>query len=156
MTILYIFLLSVISGILGRMGGAEGYDTLYRDIGCSLISLLVLLLLLGFQLSFWWVYIIIFGLSWGALSTYWDKLFKFDNLFFSGFMAGLVFIPIGMKTNKWIGIGIRSILLALIWGSLNKYLPKKIKIFKWEWTRDIVEEFLRYASLVATIPLVLI
>ena len=139
-----VLVLSILSGILGRMGGAQGYNTRWRDIGCSLVVLLTLFVLFGFHLSLWWIYLLIFGLHWAILSTYWDWLFKEDNLWFSGFACGLMIMPINTAINF---ILIRSVILGVVWGCLNKYLPSagiagnKRILF---WRRDIVEEFLRY------------
>jgi hypothetical protein len=135
--------LSSLSGLLGRMGGAKGFDTKYRDAGCSILAVGALCLFLGFQWAHWWVYVIIIGLHWGAFSAYWHKLFGFDNLWFSGFLVGLSMFPalFIVKTIWWILL-IRAVALALVWGCLNKYLPKKVL---W-WDRAVAEEYLRYAA----------
>lgn len=72
--ILLLIPLAVTSGILGRIGGAEDYDTKYRDVGCSLIAVIASILVFGFHPGYWWVYVAMFGLHWGAFSTYWDWL----------------------------------------------------------------------------------
>lgn len=146
--IILLLILSIACGILGRMGGSDKYNTRWRDIGCSLCVLIGLFILFGFNLSLWWAYLLIFGLSWAFLSTYWDGLFKFDNLWFSGFMMGMSAFP---YYENDLGYVIRAILLALIWGSLNKYLPKKVFI----WRRDVAEEFLRYSVVILTMPILL-
>jgi hypothetical protein len=137
--------LPIISGIFGRMSGS-GMNKLWRRLGCSLIALVALWLLVGFQLSYWWVYLIICGLQFYTLSGYWDWLFGYDNMWFSGFMTGIALLPAIIIGMDWWIIIIRAIILAIIWGCLNVYLPQK---GIWIWRRDIVEEFLRYA----TIPL---
>ena len=142
-------LLAILSGIFGRMGGSGNWPRQARIFGCSLLTLICIWLLFGFQLGFWWAYLTIFGLSAGLISTYWDFLFGFDNMWFSGFMVGLAAIP--YYQHYWF-YGIRAVLLALIWGCLNKYLPQKVLF----WTRDIVEEFLRYFATIVTLPLLLI
>lgn len=144
-----LILLSILSGILGRMGGAEGYNTKYRDAGCSLIAVISLWVIFTFQLSLWWAYLLVFGLHWLFLSTYWDWLFKFDNFWFSGFCVGLCLL---IYPTTWYLVLIRSVILACIWGSLNRYLPSKVLI----WRRDVAEEFLRYFSIIATLPILLI
>jgi len=142
--VIYIFLLAVVSGVLGRMGGVgKPFDTLYRDVGCSLVAVASLILLFGFDVSKWYAYVLIFGLHWAALSTYWDDFFGGkDNLAFSGFAVGLSFLPavfIFGWISLWIIIG-RAFILAGIWGSLNKFLPERVLA----WRRDVAEEFLRY------------
>jgi len=146
MEILYQIGLIILCGVLGRMGGSGNYPRWTRIWLCPLTVILSLWLLAGFH----YIYIPIYLLTALSLSTYWDWLFGFDNLWFSGFMCGLAFLPLMfMGVPLWIVLS-RSIILALLWGSLNKYLPsagidgkKRIII----WRRDIVEEFLRYASM---------
>jgi len=145
--ILLILGLSILSGIFGRMGGAEGYNTLYRDILCSLISVIVFCICFGFNQCHWVLYLIVFGLQWAALSTYYDKLFKFDNFWFSGFMMGLTLLPfIFIYKTILLFIIIRALLLAIIWGLLNKFLPSQVFI----WNRAVAEEFLRYTTIILT------
>ena len=138
---------SILSATLGRMGGAEGYNTLYRDIGCSLISVLLFILWFGFKPNYWYLYIISFGLHWGAFSTYYDKLFGFDNLWFSGFMTGLALLPLLFieKTLLFFLI-IRALVLAVLWGVFNKCLPAYV----WKFRHDVAEELLRYGVVVLT------
>lgn len=143
--------LSILSGILGRMGGSDKYNTKWRDIGCALITLITFWFLFGFDWSLWWIYLLTFGLHWSALSTYWDWLLKKDNFWVSGFGVGMALIPL----IGWEFL-LRAIILALIWGCLNKYLPSagidgKKRILLWR--RDIVEEFIRYFSIPFTLLL---
>lgn len=133
--------LAILSGILGRMGGADGYNTKYRDVGCSIVVVFAVILLQGWQPSFWWVYLAIFGLHWAAFSTYWDKVFGYDNFAFSGLVVGLALSPIlFIDPSLWWVVALRSIVLAVAWWALNKFLPEKVLI----WKRDVVEEFSRY------------
>ena len=159
MKILILLALSIICGLLGRLGGrakdGSWYDflsnTKARDAGCSLIVILSLIVLFGFSLKLWWLYLLVMLLHFGAFTTYWDWLFKFDNLWFSGFIAGLALIPYAFIIPVWVLIIIRAILLAIIWGCLNKYLPDRVLC----WRRDIVEEFLRYFSVILSLILFL-
>jgi hypothetical protein len=134
--------IAIASGILGRCGGVgKPYNTRYRDAGCSLLVILAIGVLWGWQASFWWVYVLIFGLHWAAFSTYWDEVFGYDNFAFSGWMVGLALAPICIiDYGLWWVVAIRVIGLAVIWWALNKFLPKKV----WIWGRDVVEEFSRY------------
>ena len=146
--IIITILLAILSGILGRLGGrakdGHWYDVLTdskaRDVGCSIIAIITFCLWFGFEWKWWWVYLITFGLHWGAISLYWDILFGYNNLWFSGFVVGIALIPLVIIYNLYLLWIVRAILLAIIWGCLNKYLPKKVLI----WRRDIAEEFLRY------------
>ena len=143
--ILLTLFLSILSGILGRMGGADNSNTLFRDIGCSILSIVTFCLWFGFKWDYWWIYLISFGLHWGNFSTYYDRLFGYDNFWFSGFMSGLALLPLIIVYKLWALCIIRSILLVIIWGLL-KYLPSYVLI----WRHDIAEEFLRYFSIVVT------
>lgn len=97
--ILLTLIISILSGILGRMGGAKDYHTLYRDIGCSLLSIFIFCIWFEFNLNYWWVYLIVFGLHWLSFSSYYDKLFGFDNFWFSGFVLGLALLPLIFMTK---------------------------------------------------------
>ena len=124
-----VILLIILFGILYRMGGAEGYDTKYRDIGCSLCILLIAFLL-GIR-SAWWTWPIAFGLHWGALSTYhkWlNKFFGHDKedvhwygWFFHGLVLGLAIMPIAHFV--WGIVLLRSLIMGLFtmaWSEYNK------------------------------------
>ena len=138
---LWLIPLSVVSAVLGRMGGAVGYDTKYRDAGCSIIAVIATGLIVGWHLEFWWVYLAVFVLHWGAFSTYWDWLFGGkDTMWFSGIMVGLALSPI-VFINKWfiLLVVFRVIFLGVVWEVLNR------TVSKWK-DGDIIEENLRYAA----------
>lgn len=144
-------ILSIISGICGRLGGkGKPYKTWMRD---WLIPLFCLITLWQFQfnIKFWWIYLITYILIGLSLTTYWDWLFGFDNLWFSGFMTGLSIFPYIIINQHWIKLVIYSLTLAVIWGSLNKI--KYDKIFFWR--KDVVEEFLRYTAIIIVLPILL-
>ena len=101
-----LIVLSVISAFLYRAGGASWGQTLWRDIGCTLASILGSALLISFFDGDWIkyciVYCLVFGLSWGALSTYWDFLFNDeDNLYMHGGMIGLAMLPLIFIGVAW-------------------------------------------------------
>jgi hypothetical protein len=148
MKIIILLILSIISGVLYRMGGkGKPFNTKYRDLGCPLIALIALWLLVGFQLSYWWVYFLMFGLMFGALTTYWDFLFGFDNYWFHGFMVGLSTFPLFWLGIYWWAILIYSISLAVSMGIWSK-------LINW----DVAEEFGRgffITSLLSTLFLLL-
>jgi hypothetical protein len=141
-----LFFISVLAGILGRMGGTDKYDTLYRDLG-------VPILFVGYQ---WFTknsiinfpYLFTFVLFYGSLTTYWDDLFnkpgtpgnqQKHNFWFSGFMVGLSNLPLIWVGEYWYFILLKSIILAIIWGLNNKYMPAL-----WFTDRGIPTEFIRY------------
>ena len=139
-------LTTVLCGVFYRLGGVgKPFNTRYRDIGCSLITLILWWVLVGFQISLWWVYLIVFGLIWGALSTYWDWLFGYDNFWFSGFMIGLAMFPLMWGDVSWYAILIRSIVLSISIGLWSKFIDK-----------DWLEEFGRGALITLTLPLLFI
>jgi hypothetical protein len=65
-----------------------------------------------------WIFIPVYGLMGAAFSTYWDKLFKFDNFWFSGFMVGLSIMPLAFCGFVWWHLLIRAFILAVAWGAL--------------------------------------
>lgn len=133
---------AVLSGILGRMGGAEDYDKLYRRIGCSVLVIVGIWCLFGLEGQFWWAYALIFGLHVITLGTYWDRIFGYDNFAFSGFMVGLAAAPLlCIDLGLWPILLARACALAFIWWALNKFLPPG---GIWKWHRDVVDEYLRY------------
>jgi len=144
--VLLTLVLSIFSGILGRMGGAHGFDTLYRDVGCALLAVIAFCLWFGFKINYWYLYLIAFGLHWATFSTYYDVIFGYDNQWFGGLMAGLALFPLLFVYKIIPFYLVRAILLIVIWGLLNKYLPQRIFC----WGRDVVEEFMRYCSVIIT------
>jgi len=99
---------------------------------------------MGFQWSAWWVYIIVFGLHWAALSSYWDFMFGYDNFWFSGFVTGLAILPmIFINVAVWPILVLRAGLLSIVWGMLHKWLANKPGKFML-WRKDVAEELLRY------------
>jgi hypothetical protein len=82
-----------------------------------------------------------FVLMFGAFTTYWDWLFKYDNMWFSGLIVGLSAFPLLIiSSSVFTLLVIRTIIIMVAWGCLNKYLPPKVLC----WNRDVVEEFSRY------------
>lgn len=138
---------SAICGILGRLGGiGKPFDTKYRDLGCPLITYGYLLL--GWRpgdFMGWVMVFLAFGLTFGALTTYWDDLFGFDNHWFHGFMCGLAAFPLFWAGIAWWLILIRALALAVLMGGWSR-------IFKDVW----IEETGRYFVLCATIPILLL
>jgi len=85
-------LLVVASAVLYRMGGADGYNTKFRDFGCPL-SAVASAWLIGLQ---HWSLVISFGLLFGAMTTYWKRKgedARWYNWLMTGFMYAMAFIP---------------------------------------------------------------
>lgn len=139
-----VILASIISAILYRVGGSQYYNTKFRDIGCSLLACL----LAGYLISWDWTLILCFGLSWGALSTYWKQgpRAKWYHWIFVGLGYSLAFLPLAIaEGNIWLGFASRTIVLSaatMIWSELNG--------------NAVWEEMGRGVLITLTIPLLLI
>ena len=77
-----------------------------------------------------------------SLVTYWDKLFGFDNFWFSGFCVGLAYLPYGLATGIWLPVLYRALTLAIAWG-----------VWSLTFSDDDVEELGRGGFIVATLPI---
>jgi hypothetical protein len=108
--ILTILVACAASAWLYRLGGAGApYNTRYRDVGCPLVLIGAVMCLFGLKTAYIWGYLITFGLSWGALSTYWQFLFKGkDNFYAHGLGCGLAGIPL-----IWCGVPLWIILVRI-------------------------------------------
>lgn len=119
--ILAIIISSVISAILYRMGGAHGYNTKYRDVGCSLLSCL----LVGYLVSWHWTLILVFGMTWASLTTYWkfgQVNAKWYHWLITGAAYSLATLPFIIAEGHWVGFASRTIVLGgatMIWSELN-------------------------------------
>lgn len=119
-----VLICSVISSILYRAGGLSKEQKYWipiwmrhswvRDWLCPLFCLLPM-----FLQHPHWIFLLAYGAMGGAFTTYWDKLFKFDNFWFAGFMVGLSTFPLIFCGFSWWGVGVKSIILALLWGILS-------------------------------------
>lgn len=128
---------TVASAILYRLGGAKGFDTKYRDVGCPIVFLAWFTSthpVHGIEYLF---YLPIFGLMWGALTTYWDWLFGFDNYWFHGFMIGMSTLFLFWVGIAWWMILGYSLLLAILMGGWCSI-----------WKNDILEEMGRGAFII--------
>jgi len=123
-------ILSIISGILYRLGGyGDPWNTKVRDLGCPTIALLSMWLMGGWN---WWL-IPCFFFFFGALTTYWSELQKPDDEVsylewaLTGFIYGLAFLPYAWATGRWLGFGVRVAILACfmpLWSYLTDLLSK--------------------------------
>lgn len=120
--LLIIIICSLISSILYRAGGL-GKEQKYwipiwmrhswvRDWLCPFFCLLPL-----FIQHPSWLFILTYGLMGAAFTTYWDKLFKFDNHWFSGFMVGMSAFPLIFCGFAWWILLIRALALGISWGA---------------------------------------
>ncbi len=113
-------ILSIFGAIFYRCGGAsktgKWYDflcnTFTRDIGVSVLAILLLAILYGWH----WVYILTFGLSWGALSLSYKKKgipAKWWNWSLMGIGYSLAFLPLAILFSLWSGFILRSIICII-------------------------------------------
>lgn len=123
---------ALISAVTYRLGGAAEDEHWYnflknnnlriRDAGCSLIALGCMCWILKIHIPYW-IHIIAFFLTFGALTTYWDRLFGHDNHYMHGGMIGLAYLPYAVAgAISWEMLALRVIVLALlmgIWSKLN-------------------------------------
>lgn len=131
---------TLISAFLYRLGGmskaeAKTYwiwrwvpdwmiDTKARDIGCALITLFWMIAFFKFpvNIDLWKIIVshtVCFLGTFGALTTYWDSLFGYDNFYAHGFMIGLAKIMYAIFTGCWIPFILYCILLGITMGLLS-------------------------------------
>jgi len=148
MKILLWLIALLVSGVLYRMGGyGKPFNTKFRDMGCPAVSL-ILLFILGITGVWWKVgisYFLTFGLMFGALTTYWDNIFKEDNFYAHGLMIGVAALPLMIIGVHWYSILLRAGILSGLMG-LWSFVIKN----------DTLEEAGRGVLVVATLPLCLI
>jgi len=149
--------LTTMSAILYRLGGCGNdvhvkfpwlpewlFNTKARDVGCSLCAYVGYAIVLGVEVSIG-VHIISFILLFASLTTYWDFLFGYDNHYAHGFMCAFAYLFYALATGMWIGFVLRCVAMTLWMGIVSA-----------KSTDDVVEETNRGASIVATLPLMLI
>lgn len=116
-----IILLSILSALFYRCGGLAK-DTKHwipvwlrqswvRDWLCPFCVLFPLFL---HHPSPW--FILAYAALGGALTTYWDWLFKFDNYWFSGFMCGVAGWVLTLAGFDYVHLVIRAIVICVLWG----------------------------------------
>lgn len=144
----------VISGILYRLGGAgqlakdDGWNfarrSFVRDWLIPIPTIISLWQLIGLN-SRWYLYLIIYALMGGMLSTYWDDdddnkffdkicsiinwIYPVDNFYLHGFMTGLSMVPLFWTGVYWYLILIYAILLGVGMGIISHKL-KRTPVFK--------------------------
>jgi len=109
---LFFLSLCIGSSILYRAGGSKKGLTKWRDLGCPLMAVLALWHLIGFH----WLYFLVFGLMFAALTTYYDFVFKYDNMFAHGAGIGLSTIPLIWCGVHWYSVVIYVVILSVSMG----------------------------------------
>lgn len=133
MKILIVLALSVLCGVLYRMGGAKGFHTIFRDMGSSICMVASIVILKGIAGPVWWAdvgsLIVVFGLMWAALSTYRYFLKKPTNYtcwyyLLHGFFVALAIMPWAYTSGHLLSAGLRCVVcagLVSLWSGLMKW-----------------------------------
>lgn len=121
MNYLLVIICSVFSAVLYRAGGMSKTTDHWipkfmrrswvRDWLIPLCALLPIFI----NHPSWWFFLA-YGALGGALSTYWDWLFKFDNFWFSGFMCGVAGFPLLFCGFSFWQFLIRALVIGVAWG----------------------------------------
>ena len=135
MTVIYQFVLSIISAIFYRLGGSSKADQdkefpyiprwfkniqKKRDVMANIVKLFGVFLM-GITAPIW-TWFIAWGLLWASLSSYWDWMFGYDNHYMHGFMCGFSLLPLVIFGNlALIPFLIQSVVLGLGMGLWSKY-----------------------------------
>ena len=113
---MWIMVATILSALLYIAGGyGKPFNTKFRDFGCPTVLITLLTIMFGWH----YVYILVFGLSFGALTTYWDFLFGYDNFWFTGFMYGVAGLPLCWFIPWWIPV-IRLVICTVGCGLISK------------------------------------
>lgn len=140
---------AILAGIAYRMGGSGNFPRQARIIGVSALSTLVLALI-TWKAGLWLIlaYVVCFGLSCGAISTYWKRKgtdAHWWNWVLHGLGLSLACLPFSIATGHYLGFGIRTIVLTAlitVWSELIG--------------NAVIEELGRGALICLTLPLLLI
>lgn len=112
---------SAVCAFLYHLAGIGGFKSakLLRRLGCPLIVLGMYIALSGLNWGFWWAYLAFLGLNYGAMSTYNDYLAPDGTSenwlcwWVTGFLYALSAFPLCIASGRWIGFGIRTVILAI-------------------------------------------
>lgn len=128
--------LSVVCGVLYRMGGAKGFGTLYRDLGSSLCMALSILVLFGIggmkEITGLFVSV---GMMFGALTTYRyfipkPKRYLWWHFAMHGFFVALAILPWAIPSGHIFGALTRCAVCSVLVGGWSHLIG---------W--DVAEEF---------------
>lgn len=139
--VIILILATVISAILYRLGGiGKPFKTWMRDWIIPAVSFAVMIFVLKIKAP-WYIHLISYGVMGGALTTYWDKIFGYDNYYTHGAGIALAYLPyVLVGAIPIVAFLIRVVVLALSMGLWCKYNEN-----------DKIEEFGRGAFIIATL-----
>ena len=136
-----IILLTIVCCVLYRSGGiGKPFDTKFRDLGCPTAQTLALIVL-GFHNPL--ALFFSFGITFGALTTYWDFINEEDNFWLHGLFVGLAAFPVAIVTGHWWMFIVRALIIA-IWSGVWSMI--------WKW--DDAEEGGRLLPLIPTLYII--
>jgi len=109
MIALIVLALSVLAGVLYRWGGqGKPFNTKYRDLGCPLVAVASLAII-----GCWhWSLILVFGLMFGAMTTYWKKKgtdAEWYNWAITAFFYAIAVLPVVWVYGLWIPLAWRVV-----------------------------------------------
>lgn len=149
--VMAVLLLSILSGVLYRMGGVgKPYNTKWRDIGCTLCAILCIMVTqkLVYTVACLQAFAVFAVLNYATLTTYYKKKgsdAKAWNWALVGLGFGLAALPLAWVCNSWIGFTLRTLFLVFtvtLWSEANDNV--------------VWEEFGRGFLLVTSIPILFI
>ncbi len=127
MIIIYIVLISLFAGFLYRLGGiGKPYKTWMRDWLIPLVGILTLIFLFKYEAK-WYAHALVFGLTGGAFTTYWDDIFGYDNFYAHGAMLALASFPYCIwGPMAWWVLAIKVVVAGLAMGLWCDYFSNHI------------------------------
>jgi len=133
--------ISALSACFYRAGGiGKPFRSWMRDWTIPGLVIIVMVFVLKIKAP-WWAYLISYPLMGGALTTYLDSIFGYDNFYAHGFLIGLGILPIVIWGSLgWIPFLLRAGVLGLFMGLWCKWFKN-----------DIVEECGRGFFIIATL-----
>ena len=150
--ILIYIALTILSGILYRMGGSGRFSRMAREIGVPLV-MLGMVFLIGILTGWlsWVLAVVSMGIMVGAISTYHYFLPKpvdYTPFYYGlhGFMTSLAMFPLMIYTHHWIGFGIRVVVCTVGCFLADVWLGKS----------DVKNEFTRGAIINGSLILLII
>lgn len=145
MKILLILIVSIFGAIFYRMGGSGRHNRLWRILGVSFLSIVAVIALYGLNSAYWWLYLICFGASCGAVASYWGLDEQPWGYWAHGLGLALALLPLAYITGHYLGWVLRSIVLIAfitVWSQFTSW--------------DILEENGRGAGIILSLLLTLV